>query len=374
MTFRERYLGALTFRKVDRVPLTPGGPRESTLRVWHQQGLPEGKSFYEAMLEEIGLPPMPGGFDSPGVQLAMMPIFEEKILEHKDGHYIIQDWMGAITEISDQYDFSYIRSARDFVTRKWHKFPVETREDWERMRERYDVDTPGRFPENFEERCKSLRERDVGIAMQVNGPFWQLREWCGFENLCMLFLDDPDFVREMIDFWTEYVLKIFERIHKHIGLDRLGISEDMAYKAHSMISPEMSLRFLLPTYRQWIPEVKSAGCSVIDMDSDGYVGELIPVWIEAGINVCSPVEVAAHNDIVAYRKQFGKKMGYLGGIDKRAIAAGGSVMEAELMRVVPPLLKDGGFIPTCDHGVPPDISWPNFIAYSRLLAKLCGWL
>jgi hypothetical protein len=58
----------------------------------------------------------------------------------------------------------------------------------------------------------------------------------------------------------------------------------------------------------------------------------------------------------------------------RALARGGKNMEDEIMRVVPPLLKDGGFIPGCDHGVPPDISWQNFIEYTRLLAKLTGWL
>jgi hypothetical protein len=42
--------------------------------------------------------------------------------------------------------------------------------------------------------------------------------------------------------------------------------------------------------------------------------------------------------------------------------------------VIPPLLETGGFIPGCDHGVPPDISWPNFIEYTRLLAQLTGWL
>ena len=61
-------------------------------------------------------------------------------------------------------------------------------------------------------------------------------------------------------------------------------------------------------------------------------------------------------------------------LDKRALARGGKNMEDEIMRVVPPLLRDGGFIPGCDHGVPPDISWQNFIEYTRLLAKLTGWL
>ena len=110
------------------------------------------------------------------------------------------------------------------------------------------------------------------------------------------------------------------------------------------------------------------------MDSDGYVAELIPIWIEAGINCSDPVEVAAGNDIVEYRRRFGKRMAYTGGVDKRAIAKGGEAMRAEVMRVAPPLLAEGGFIPGCDHGVPPDISWPNFVEYTRLLAELTGWL
>ena len=60
-------------------------------------------------------------------------------------------------------------------------------------------------------------------------------------------------------------------------------------------------------------------------------------------------------------------------MDKRALAAGGAVMHAELDRLAP-LIAAGGYLPTCDHGVPPDISWPNFIAYTRRLAQLTGWL
>ena len=45
------------------------------------------------------------------------------------------------------------------------------------------------------------------------------------------------------------------------------------------------------------------------------------MWIEAGFNCCFPTEVAAGNDIVAYRRQYGKQMAYLGGLDKRALAA-----------------------------------------------------
>ncbi len=374
MTPRQRYVETLTFGKPDRIPLEPGWPRESTLAAWHQQGLPERKGFHRALLETVGIEPdVTQPQTAVEVSFRMIPEFEEKVLAHEHGHYLVQDWMGAIVEISDRYDYTYLRHAKDFVTRKWHRFPVQTRADWERMKQRYQAQTPGRFPQDFEDRCRALRGRDYVAGISFNGPFWQLREWCGFEGLCLLMADDPEFVQEMCEFWIEFVSQTMAPILARVQLDSVGISEDMAYKEHSMISPEMTRRFLLPAYQRWVGEIKASGCPLIDMDSDGYIADLIPIWIEAGINCCWPVEVAAGNDIVGFRQRFGRDMAYHGGVDKRAIAKGGEVMRAEVMRVAP-LLKDGGFIPGCDHGVPPDISWPNFVAYARLLAELTGWL
>ncbi|MCX7804405.1 MAG: hypothetical protein N3A38_04355 [Planctomycetota bacterium] len=374
MTPRERRIETLLFGRPDKVPLVPGGPRESTLEAWRKQGLPEGRDWWGALLEEIGLEPEK---TKPrvdlGVSFRMMPQFEEKVLEHKDGHYIVQDWMGAITEISDEYDYTYIRSAKDFVTRKWHKFPVESRRDWEEMKRRYDSRTPGRIPADLADRCAKARDRDWTLAIHFNGPFWQLREWLGLENLCMMMVEDPAFVEDMIGFWTEFVRATLEPVLRLITPDEVGISEDMAYKAHSMISPAMARRFLMPAYRKWVDDIRQSGCRIVAMDSDGRIDELIPIWIESGINCCNPVEVAAGNDVVDLRRRFGKDMAFWGGVDKRLIAAGGAALKREITRLEP-VVRDGGYIPGCDHGVPPDISWKNFVEYSRLLAEVCGWL
>jgi uroporphyrinogen decarboxylase len=374
MTARERCVETLTFGRPDRVPFQPGWPRESTLAAWRVQGLPHDRDFYGALLEALGIEPEPTrpqiGLD---VSFQMIPSFEETVLAHRDGHYIVQDWMGAVVEISDRYDYTYLRYAKDFVTRKWHRFPVETRADWERMKERYDPRAPGRFPQDLGARYRAVRDRDYVLGISFNGPFWQLREWCGFEGLCLLMADDPAFVEEMSRFWTEFVSETMAPVLERVQLDSVGISEDMAFKEHSMISPAMARRFLMPAYERWVPEIRASGCRIVDMDSDGYIGDLIPLWIEAGINCCWPVEVAAGNDIVEYRRRFGRTMAYHGGVDKRAIAKGGEVMRAEVMRAAP-LLEEGGFIPGCDHGVPPDISWPNFVEYARLLAELTGWV
>ena len=377
MTERERYLESLLFGRPDKVFFAPGGPRESTLRRWRSEGLPENADWPEYLAGQIGIESPASGSERIGLEVSftVLPEFEEKVLEHKDGHYIVQSFRGEVLEISDEFDPTYTRSAKDFVTRKYHKFPVENEDDFEKMKERFNPDTPGRFPEDFRERCLKLEGRDYPLSFQVSGMFWQLRDWCGFENLCMMMVEKPDFVMEMAVFWKDFVLEMMGRIFDGTSVDAVGISEDMAYKEKSMISPAMARRFLMPGWKEWVSEIKSRHDRVvIDLDSDGYIEELIPLWIEAGINCCNPIEIAAGNDILAYRKKFGDNIAYRGAMDKRLIARGGGELETEMRRIIPRMLEGGGYIPTCDHGVPSDISWGNFVEYSRILAELTGWL
>ena len=376
MPHRDLYLKTLLFQSPGKVPFEPGWPRKSTLERWYTEGLPKDVDWYGYILDKIGVK-LPDTKHAPQTHtdFRMIPWFEEKILEHKDGHYIIQDWMGAILEISDKFDYTYIRHAIDFVTRRWIKCPVETREDWAEMKKRYNSGDPARVSQHSPQEVALFNARDSYRGISFNGPFWQLREWMGFEGLCIAMIEEPEFVAEMIEFWQNFVMEVLQRVFKQgIILDNVFIQEDMAYKAHSMISPAMTREFLLPVYKKWVRLCKDNGVKIIDMDSDGYIGELIPIWIEAGINVCDPIEVAAYNNILEYSNLYGEKMAYRGGVDKRAIAKGGTVIENELKRLAPLISMKGGFIPSCDHGVPNDIAFKNYVYYTKLLAKYTGWL
>jgi hypothetical protein len=66
-------------------------------------------------------------------------------------------------------------------------------------------------------------------------------------------------------------------------------------------------------------------------------------------------------------------MAYRGGVDKRLMAKGGRYIEAEIERLMP-VIRDGGYIPGCDHGVPSDVAWPDYVYYVKLLARATGWL
>jgi hypothetical protein len=374
MNSRERFLTTLMFGKPDRVPLCPGTGRQSTRKRWEQEGLPRDVDIADYAYHLVGGKEFCNG-KGPGFYFneRMIPQFEEKVISRGPRNQIVQDWKGNICEISNEFTTEHLRNPIDFVTRRWIKFPVETRADWEDMKRRYNPNDPSRFPSDLENLKKQLSKRTWPIEVNFSGPFWQVREWVGFENLCMLFYDDPDFVREMILFWEGYIAKLLEKTVKIVVPDMMHFSEDMAYKGFSMISPRMVREFLLPTYKRWGRIARDAGCPLYGVDSDGFIGELIPIWMEAGINVTDPLEVAAGNDVVEFRREFGPKMAYRGGVDKRAIAAGGTTIEDEMMRLAP-VIHDGGFIPSCDHGVPADVSWPNYLYYTKLLAKTTGWL
>jgi hypothetical protein len=378
MTERERTLVTLAFGRPDRVPLHPGRGRKSTRERWHAEGLPAAIDDADGITAHAyrsagGREDLPVAGEGFPVDVRMIPQFEEKVIERRGDTQVVQDWKGNICEIGAEFDVTYLRTAIDFVTRRWIKCPVESRSDWLDIARRYDPVDAARLSADAAARAKRLAGRGWMTSFEIPGPFWQLREWLGFEQLCTLFYDDLPFVRQMLGFWSEFVARVLERAFSSFVPDEVHLSEDMAFKGFSMISPAMTREHLLPVWTRWGKLIRDAGCPIYAMDSDGFVGELIPLWIEAGITVCDPLEVAAGNDIVDLRGRFGRRMAFRGGVDKRAMAEGGAAIDAEVDRVRP-VIDAGGYIPGCDHGVPSDVSWPDYVRYVGLLAKATGWM
>jgi len=368
MNDRERFISVLKFQTVDRIPFQPGHARESTLVAWRAQGLPPDVDWRFHLCELLKIDASPVSDLIPhGANFRMIPQFEEKVIERKPRTLIVQDWKGNVCEISDRFDVSYLRNPIDFVTRRWIKCPVETRDDWEAMKQRYDATDASRLPGPDD---RTPRER--AVLMEIPGVFWQLREWLGFEELCRRFLTDPDLVGDMCAFWSDFVAEVLQRALARSVPDYVMVSEDMAYKEKIMISPGLAREYLLPAWKRWGKMIKKAGCPLYGIDSDGYVEPLIPLWQEAGFDSCWPLEVAAGNDLPRLRRLFGKGMAYHGGVDKREMARGGDAIRTEFARLEP-VARDGGYIPGCDHGIPADVPWPAMVEYGEALARVTGW-
>ena len=59
-----------------------------------------------------------------------------------------------------------------------------------------------------------------------------------------------------------------------------------------------------------------------------------------------------------------------GGIDKRILAAGKEPIRRELDRIIPFMMQRGGYIPNCDHGVPSDVSFENYLFYREYITNM----
>ena len=265
MEVRERYFNNIHFQPADRFTYHFGGPRQSTLDAWDFQGLKMDSNWQELVGEDprAGLP----------INAGPHPAFEEKTLRIEGDKRIWIDFLGA-TRIDEVHP-----TTPGFVTRRWLKFPVETRADYEEMKKRFRPDSPGRVPEDYDEIRKKLdpKTREAVLSTTIRGPFWMVRDWVGFENLCLLCADDPDWVGEMFDFACDFAIELLRGRVEDLELDHLFVNEDMAYKHASMISPEMVRRLMFPGYRRLVDFLNRAGVRNIVMDCDGHIGQLLPL-------------------------------------------------------------------------------------------------
>ena len=90
--------------------------------------------------------------------------------------------------------------------------------------------------------------------------------------------------------------------------------------------------------------------------------KLIPIWIDAGIDILWPFEVQSGMNVIKVRKELGKSF----------MIFGGTFLKNEVDRIMP-LVEDGGYIPEFDHSVHPDIDWPTFNVYLDYLTRRMDW-
>jgi uroporphyrinogen decarboxylase len=233
--------------------------------------------------------------------------------------------------------------------------------DYEGLRPRLDGTDPARYPPGFDEELHWRRERGEIIGLSFPSFFGFPRGLMGLESWCAAFYEQPSLVERIIADRVRFFKEVYARILATRSLDFVQVWEDMAYKTASLISPAHVRRYMLPAYEEIVSVMRAGGVSLIMVDCDGYVGELLPLWREAGVDGTHPCEMAAGSDPFLLRRAC-PRTPLSGGMDKRVLLRGRAGVDAELARVMP-LVKEGAFIPMLDHFVPPDMPWETYRYY-----------
>ena len=254
----------------------------------------------------------------------------------------------------------------------WLEHPVKDRATWNELRKRLDPDTPDRYPSDWQRFVLEMNALECPVAMEVGGFFGYLNMWVGTSNLMYMFYDDPGLVDDMMETILHLETAMVKRVMKDIRIDVAWYWEDMAYKTGPMIGPDMVKEHMVPRYRRLNEVISAGGCHCIYVDCDGNIEQLIPIWLDTGINFVWPLECAAGMDPVALRKEYGTRIILGGGLDKREFLGDKASVKREVMKKVPFLVESGAYFPSPDHLVPIDMPFENFTYYIDLLRQIRG--
>jgi uroporphyrinogen-III decarboxylase len=197
-----------------------------------------------------------------------------------------------------------------------------------------------------------------------------LRSLMGPEDIMYVFYDKPELVHDCMKTWLELADAVTAAHQKYVTFDEIFLAEDICYNHGPLVSPDMMREFLFPYYQQLISNIKSRQIDknrrlYIQVDTDGDLRPVIDVYREGiGMDMIDPFEVASGCDVVEITKGYPWLIAS-GGIDKRVLSEDTDTIDRYLEGILPAMRKRGGYIPTCDHGVPSEVPWQNYLHYRR---------
>ena len=329
---------------------------------WKEQGMPDNIPDKELF-----------GFDEPGdyslgeigwCEAGFNPVFEEKVLEDRGDYELVQDFVGR--------HVLCFKGRRNGFMPEYVDHPVKDMKSWEEnCKWRLDPDTPERYSE-FEEKMNAAKEQaGLGkiISQNVVGGYMYLRSLIGPEKLLYMLYDDPELIHDCMKAWFDLADAVIARHQEHVTFDQLFFGEDICYNHGPLISPDMIKEFLFPYYEQLIANMKKRQIDkerhlYFHIDTDGRAMLVIPLYKEISMDVMSPFEVASGCDVVEIGKKY-PDLVIFGGIDKRILAKTKDAIDEHIDYILPAMKKRGGYIPTCDHGVPEEVSYENYLHFRK---------
>lgn len=327
MNAKERFQAVFNFQPYDRMPVIEwAGWWDKTVERWNSEGLPFLKD--RELMRHFGL----------------------------DIHY--QEWFrprDASCPPPTSHGSGLIETPDGYLKIKKHLYPEPDFENpkWKIWR-------------------KEQKKGDAVIWVTLEGFFWFPRTLLGIEKHLYSFYDQPELYHLLCSDLVEYHLKILDKLSMICTPDFMTFAEDMSYNNGPMISKKLFDEFMKPYYKKIIPRLKEMGTKIF-IDSDGDISTPAEWFEEAGIEGILPLEKQAGVDINQLRQKHPKQL-YIGGFDKMTMSKGEKAMRNEFERLLP-TAKQGGFIISCDHQTPPEVSLDDYRLYAKLLkeyAKVAG--
>ena len=306
------------------------------------------------------------GWCEPGYE----PAFETKVVKDLGDCELEQDFAGRIVK--------FFKGRRSGFMPECVDHPVKDMKTWEEnCLWRMNPATPSRIAQQarvIESATVSAAQGKLVVANLVGG-YMYLRSLVGPEDLLYMVYDQPELIHACMKTWFELADAFYAQVQTQgkLNIDEVFLAEDICYNHGLLISPDMVREFLFPYYQQLLANIRSrqpdkSAPVMLQVDTDGFCDVALPLYREIGLNFMSPFEAASNCDVVRTAREYPDLL-ISGGFDKRIIAAGKDAIDREIDRILPVMKKRGGYYPTCDHGVPEEVKFEDYVHFRKRLLE-----
>jgi uroporphyrinogen decarboxylase len=355
MDSRTRVLNILARKPVDRIPMHDAF-WEDTLAQWRTQGLGEADPCDRFDMD----------FDAMYLDLSARQ--EQKVLE-EDGRLVtIQDRAGYVVRkfISKSRSLEFL----DHCTKE--------KDDWPRWKDRLVLDPDGGgearldrasyfmhlapYPTWDEAKAiyDEIRTRGRFLLFHAYGPWEATWRHRGIDRLLLDIALDPDWVREMAQAHMDLLIEVLQHA---IGLgmkpDGLFLADDFGCTRGLLFSPQMWRDAYKPMYVQLANFLHDSGISFW-LHSCGDVRELIPEFIDVGLDVLQALQVSAGMDVRELIPQYGRDLAFFGNISASGMSGPAEDVEREIREKFALAREQGAYIYHSDHSIPPEVSFDRY--------------
>lgn len=191
---------------------------------------------------------------------------------------------------------------------------------------------------------------------------WLMR---GMEDFLTDLYMNVEIVEAIIERLTRIRIRQAEHFSK-LGVDIIRLGDDIVTQRGLMFSKEAYRRFFKPRIREIVDAAKRANPSVlVFMHSCGKIEEMIPDFIESGIDILNPVQPEC-NDLKYIENTFGDDIAFWGGIGVQSVMPHGSSSEVRkaILETMKTLGRKGHWLAAPAHILDPAIPWRNVIAFT----------
>ncbi|MGD1967603.1 MAG: uroporphyrinogen decarboxylase family protein [Desulfobacterales bacterium] len=246
--------------------------------------------------------------------------------------------------------------------------------DLKKFKRRLDPTDKKRLPSRWSRRVRAWQSRDHVLMLYVHrGLFLTMGvgNWETFMELMEMLTEQPDVVRQRMQIQGEFAARLTDRILQEVAVDAIVFSEPIGGNDRPLISPKMYEDFVLTSYEPILDVIRQHNVATICFQTFANARILIPSILKWGFNCLWACEVnIAAMDYRSLRKEFGRDLRLIGGIDLDALRRDKAAIQKEIEEKVPPLIEDGGYIPLADGRVRADVPFENYVYYRRLLEEV----